>query len=95
MIEPRIVRIRVRATNIILYQADWCGYCARVRAKLAELALDYTSVNVPVSHAERARVREVSGQTSVPVMVDGDVVLADDDDIIPYLEKTYGQKAAK
>jgi glutathione S-transferase len=85
----------VRPTNIILYQADWCGYCARVRAKLAELQLDYKKVDVPAPHAERTVVREVSGQTSIPVMVDGDVVLTDDDDIIPYLEKIYGQKAVK
>jgi glutathione S-transferase len=32
----------------------------------------------------------VSGQTSIPVLVDGDVVLDDDDLIIPYLEKKYG-----
>jgi glutathione S-transferase len=84
----------VRPTNIVLYQAEWCGYCARVRAKLTDLLLDYKVVNVPPSHALRTVVREVSGQTSIPVMVDGDVVLDDDDDIIPYLEKTYGQKAA-
>jgi len=84
----------VRPTNIVLYQAEWCGYCARVRAKLTDLLLDYKVVNVPPSHAQRTVVREVSGQTGIPVMVDGDVVLDDDDDIIPYLEKTYGQKAA-
>jgi glutathione S-transferase len=85
---------QVRPTNIVLYQAEWCGYCARVRAKLTDLLLDYKVVNVPPSHALRTVVREVSGQTGIPVMVDGDVVLDDDDDIIPYLEKTYGQKAA-
>lgn len=84
----------MRPTNIVLYQAEWCGYCARVRAKLSDMLLDYKVVNVPPSHAQRTVVREVSGQTSIPVMVDGDVVLDDDDDIIPYLEKTYGQKAA-
>ena len=84
----------MRPTNIVLYQAEWCGYCARVRAKLTDLLLDYQVVNVPPSHAMRTVVREISGQTSIPVMVDGDVVLDDDDDIIPYLEKTYGQKAA-
>ncbi len=84
----------MRPTDIILYQAEWCGYCARVRAKLTELLLDYKVVNVPPGHALRTVVRDVSGQTSIPVMVDGDVVLDDDDDIIPYLEKTYGQKAA-
>ena len=84
----------MRPTNIVLYQAEWCGYCARVRAKLSDMLLDYKIVNVPASHAQRTVVREVSGQTSIPVMVDGDVMLDDDDDIIPYLEKTYGQKAA-
>lgn len=81
----------MRDTNIVLYQAEWCSYCARVRAKLTDLLLDYKVVNVPASHAQRGIVKQVSGQTSIPVMVDGDVVLDDDDDIIPYLEKTYGK----
>lgn len=84
----------MRDTNIVLYQAEWCSYCARVRAKLTDLLLDYKVVNVPQAHAQRALVQQVSGQTSIPVMVDGDVVLADDDDIIPYLEKKYGKGAA-
>jgi glutaredoxin 3 len=80
-----------RPTEIVLYQAEWCPYCARVRAKLTDLLLDYRVVNVPRSHAERDIVREVSGQTSIPVMVDGETVLADDDDIIPYLDQRYGK----
>lgn len=79
-----------RKTEIVLYQAEWCPYCVRVRKKLTALLLDYTNVNVPHSHAERHEVKAVSGQTSIPVLVDGDVVLDDDDTIIPYLEKTYG-----
>ena len=85
----------MRDTNIVLYQAEWCPYCARVRAKMTDLLLDYKTVNVPRDHAERGTVQDVSGQTGIPVMVDGDVVLDDDDDIIPYLEKTYGKAAAK
>ena len=80
-------------TNIVLYQAEWCPYCARVRSKLTDLLLDHKVVNVPRSHADRAEVKAVSGQTSIPVMVDGDVTLDDDDDMIPYLEKKYGVKA--
>lgn len=83
----------MRDTGIVLYQAEWCAYCARVRAKLTELLLDYKIVNVPREHSQRALVKEVSGQTGIPVLVDGTVVLDDDDDIIPYLEKTY--RAAK
>lgn len=78
-------------TGIVLYQAEWCPYCARVRAKLTDLLLDYKTVNVPRDHASRGAVKEISGQTGIPVMVDGDVVLDDDDEIIPYLEKTYGK----
>ncbi len=81
-----------RETEIVLYQAEWCPYCARVRKKLTDLLLDYKIVNVPHSHAERDIVKQVSGQTSIPVLVDGAVVLDDDDDIIPYLDKTYGRQ---
>ena len=82
------------ATDIVLYQAEWCPYCARVRSKLTDLLLDYKTVNVPRSHAERGEVRTVSGQTSIPVLVDGDITLDDDDDIVPYLEKKYGNKVS-
>ena len=85
----------MRDTNIVLYQAEWCPYCARVRSKLTDLLLDYKNVNVPPNHAERTVVKEVSGQTGIPVLVDGDVTIADDDDaIIAYLEKTYGKTKA-
>jgi glutaredoxin 3 len=73
-----------------LYSADWCWYCRRVVAKLDELGLAYEYVEVPVFHSQRTEVRAVSGQTSVPVLVDGDTVLDDDDVIIPYLEDRYG-----
>jgi len=79
-------------TNIVLYQAEWCPYCARVRSKLTDLLLDYTNVNVPSDHSQRTNVKDVSGQTGIPTMVDGDVTIADDDDaIIAYLEKTYSK----
>ncbi|HZO94031.1 MAG TPA: glutaredoxin [Candidatus Baltobacteraceae bacterium] len=83
-----------RETGIVLYQAEWCPYCARVRKKLDDLMLDYKIVSVPMAHSERTVVKQVSGQTSIPVLVDGDVVLDDDDDIIPYLSRTYGRKSA-
>jgi glutathione S-transferase len=81
----------VTETGIVLYQAEWCPYCARVRAKLTDLLISYKTVNVPRDHGSRGIVKEISGQTGIPVMVDGDVVLDDDDAIIPYLEKTYGK----
>ena len=77
-------------TNVVLYQAEWCPYCARVRAKMTDMLLSYKVVNVPHDHGKRTVVQEVSGQTGIPSMVDGDVKIADDDEaIIEYLEKKY------
>ncbi|MDQ2679674.1 MAG: glutathione S-transferase N-terminal domain-containing protein [Candidatus Eremiobacteraeota bacterium] len=78
------------ATDIVLYQAEWCPYCARVRDVMTDLLLDYKVINVPRDHGQREIVKKVSGQTGIPVMVDGDTVLDDDDTIIPYLKKKYG-----
>ena len=78
-------------TNIVLYQAEWCSYCARVREVLYDLQLDYKVVSVPEDHGKRTVVRQLFGRTGVPSMTDGEVKIADDDDaIIDYLEKTYG-----
>ena len=78
-------------TNIILYEAEWCSYCARVRMVLTDLLLDYKVVTVPDDHAARTNVKAIFGVTGVPSMTDGEVKIADDDDaIIAYLKKTYG-----
>ena len=74
---------------LTLYQAEWCPYCHRVRQVLSELELTYTNVNVPVALADREAVREVSGQDIVPVLVDGDRVLIESEDIVDYLRATY------
>ena len=84
---------RMIDTNIVLYQAEWCPYCARVRAKLTDMLLDYKIVNEPHDHGSRSKLKEIFGVTGIPSMTDGDVKIADDDDaIIAYLEKTYGAK---
>jgi glutaredoxin len=78
-------------TNIVLYQAEWCSYCARVRDAMTDMLLDYKVVNVPRDHSERTILQETFGVTGIPSMTDGDVKIADDDDaIIAYLEKKYG-----
>ena len=72
-----------------LYNIDSCGYCAMVRNELAQIGLEYEKIDVSWSHPERKEVYEVSGQTTVPVLVDGDKILADEYEIIDYLKKTY------
>ncbi len=79
-------------TNIVLYQAEWCTYCARVRSAMTDLLLDYKVVNVPPDHSQRTVVKDLFGVTGIPSMTDGDMKIADDDDaIIEYLEQKYGK----
>lgn len=80
-------------TDLKLYELEGCPFCATVKEKLAELDLEYESVMVPRAHGERTEVEEVSGQTGVPVLVDeanGIDAMPESDDIIEYLEETYG-----
>ena len=60
-----------------------------VREVLKQLELDYETIDVPWAHHERTEVSKVSGQSMVPVLVHGDVVLSDEYEIIDYLKKTY------
>lgn len=80
-------------SDLILYELEGCPYCAKVKNKLADLGLEYESRMVPRSHSERTEVEEISGQTGVPVLVDEDhgvEGMAESDDIVEYLEETYG-----
>ena len=69
-----------------LYHTEWCPECALVRSKLSELDLDYESVVVPDLRPFRKKVYEVSGQYYVPVLVDGEMVLTETDDILEHLD---------
>lgn len=76
-----------------LYELPGCPYCGKVKQKLDELDLDYISHQVPSSHAQRTEVKEISDQTGVPVLVDpenGVEGMPESDDIVQYLEATYG-----
>jgi len=78
-----------------LYNLQPCPYCRIVREKLKALNLEYTTVEVPGPHAMRQEVFDVSGQYLVPVLVDGETILDDEDLILAYLEKKYGTVATR
>jgi glutaredoxin/uncharacterized protein (DUF302 family) len=75
-----------------LYQAEWCPFSHRVRAKLTELGIDYELVNVPASSKQRKDLEKVAGTATIPVLVDGQNVISDSDEALSYLEKMYGAK---
>ncbi|MAE43099.1 glutaredoxin [Candidatus Woesearchaeota archaeon] len=74
--------------NITLYQFEDCPFCAKVRAKLEELNLEYEKVNVSRDREDETRVvlREKSNVSTVPVIdIDGEFI-GDSDPIIQKLE---------
>lgn len=75
-----------------LYDLEACPFCELVRDKLEELNLPYEKIPVPPTRNLRTEVYEVSGQYLVPVLVDGEVILDDEEKIIQYLDKKYGKK---
>jgi glutathione S-transferase len=63
-----------------------------VRDKLEELGLEYEKIEVPSYPRSRKEVFDVSGQFYVPVLVDDDLVLDDEEKILVYLDETYSSK---
>lgn len=79
-------------SELILYELSGCPYCAKVTSKLDELGLEYESREVPRSHSDRTEVKEVSGQTGVPVLIDEshDIDgMPESDDIVAHLDEHY------
>jgi glutaredoxin 3 len=86
------------ATMLELYQFEECPYSRKVRLQMSEWELDYILRNVPQDKADRERLKKVSGQDSVPTLVDslGDTIVAGDETkIIEYLGTHYRQKAKR
>ena len=72
-----------------LYQAEWCPFSHRVRAKLTELGIDYEVVNVSASARKREELEKIAGTKAIPVLVDGERVISDSGEAISYLEEKY------
>ncbi len=64
-----------------------------VRDVLQAMNLDFETIEVPWPRNQREEVYQVSGQYTVPVLVDGDKVFDDEYDIIRYLKANYAEKA--
>lgn len=70
-----------------LYRFPFSTNVERVTLALAHKGLDHESVWI--DPADRTPVRELSGQDLVPVLVDGDEVIADSTRILEHLEACF------
>lgn len=75
-----------------LYEFENCPYCRKVREVLSELDLDYLSRSVAHGSPRRSELLRAGGKVQVPYLIDPntDTALYESDDIIDYLNETYG-----
>jgi glutathione S-transferase len=92
---PAADRAREPARLLELWDFEGCPYCRKVREVLCELDLDYLARPVAHGSPRRGALLALGGKTQVPYLVDPNTGtrLYESDDIIAYLERTYGAGA--
>jgi glutaredoxin 3 len=69
------------AARIILYSADWCGYCARARRLLDTKGVKYEEIDVDVVAGARAQMQAKSGRGTIPQIFINDQHIGGADDL--------------
>src|SRR5262249_41469701 len=91
---PRITRDQREDPSqmLELYDFEACPYCRKVREVLSELDLDYREHPVAHGSARRSELKKLGGKVQAPYLVDPntDTQMYESDDIIAYLNATYG-----
>lgn len=77
--------------SVTLYALDGCPYCEAVMEALDAHDVSYSTTWVDARFSSRDEVKRVSGQRSVPVLVDDDsgAVMATTEGIESYIERTF------
>lgn len=80
------------AERLELWSFEASPFCRKVRETLCELNLDYVVHNVAKTSARRPQLVALGGKMLVPYLVDPNTGAAmyESDDIVAYLERTYG-----
>ncbi|MFL5894500.1 MAG: glutathione S-transferase N-terminal domain-containing protein [Thermoleophilaceae bacterium] len=78
---------------MILYRCrtptNWLCRCGTVARALKKRNLDFEQVRVAQLRGQRVEIDELTGQTWVPVLVDGEEVIHDSHRILEYLRTQY------
>ena len=57
------------SSTITMFGADWCRDCIRTKHQLDGLGVSYTYVDLVADPAAADVARDISGRTSIPVVV--------------------------
>lgn len=86
--EPRLVLYRCPTPTDVLCP---CGGVAR---RLRKLGIPHRVERVPYRRSGRPEILELTGQTRVPLLIDGDQIIHDSKRILEYLDWRYGADPA-
>jgi len=73
--------------QLVLFRLEGCPYCKKAEAALKAKGVKYTKIEVPGPHSERTILKQISGQTSVPVLIEVIGSKNQDDDILAWLDE--------
>jgi glutaredoxin 3 len=65
--------------------------CGAVERRLRKLGVEHRTERLPYNRRNRPEITELTGQSRVPVLVDGDEVVHDSRRILQYLDYTRGK----
>jgi glutaredoxin 3 len=71
----------VSAPKIVMYAADWCGYCARARALLEAKGVAYEEIDTDAVPGARQEAQARSGQSTIPQIFIGDQHVGGSDEL--------------
>ena len=69
----------------LLFRLAGCPYCERAEAALNEAGVEYEKIEI--DRKDRSTVELLSGQSTVPILVEVSGCSEQDDDIIAYLNE--------
>ena len=75
-----------------LYQAEWCPYSSFVRQQLTERGVEFVVRQVPAAKADRTAMKERTGEDSIPVLVVGERVIAEFEEILEFLDEKHPRR---
>ena len=82
---------------MILYRCrmrtNWLCRCGTVARRLEKDGHEFEQIRVSQRRSQRLEILELTGQTWVPVLVDGEEVVSDSHRILEYLSSRVGSRA--
>ncbi|HEX4389236.1 MAG TPA: glutaredoxin 3 [Steroidobacteraceae bacterium] len=67
--------------KVVMYAADWCGYCARARRLLEGKGVAYEEIDVDVTAGAYQEMRARSGRRTIPQIFINDQHIGGSDEL--------------